>query len=91
MFDFRSYLMLVLGLCIGVYVGFFIGTSTGLERGKDKQAAAQTTAILNKANSNAKHKQKVNALDNDKLKQSYCHWVYDASYDECIRTNIYVD
>lgn len=91
MFSFKDILMLVLGLCVGVYIGFYVGSSTGLETGIDKQIGAQNTAIISKVQSNVKHKKQVNARDNDKLKQSYCHWVYDASYDECIRTNIYVD
>jgi len=81
------YLMLAVGCAIGYSIGIFIGIPMGV----DKQEGKQAIAVVKKVGENVKTKTKVNALSNDELKSEYCHWVYDVPYDECIRTNIYVN
>lgn len=81
--------ILVLGA--GLLIGYAIGLLSGMPIGKDIEQGNQAVAIVKEVEKNVKVKQKVNSLSNDELMRAYCHWVYDVPYDQCIRTNIYVD
>ena len=91
MFTLISKLVAIASLLLGLYIGFYIGEWSGVNKGVAKANNKQNVAIIEKVKQNAKTKFKNNALTNDELKSKYCHWVYDVSYDECLRTNIYVD
>lgn len=87
MLSFINYLFLGAGLVIG----FALGMVFWVPVGKNMQENTQTKVIIEEVKQNAKTKKKVNTLTNDELKSEYCHWVFDVPYDQCIRTNIYVD
>lgn len=72
-------------------MGYALGAIFWVPVGKDIQENVQTKAVVEEVKQNAKTRKKVNALNNDELKSEYCHWVYDVPYDQCVRTNIYVD
>lgn len=80
---------IVLG--IGVLIGYAIGVLSGTSIGVSKQEGKQAIAVVQEVKQNVTRKKKTTALNNDELKSEYCHWVYDVPYDECLRTNIYVD
>ncbi len=78
-------------LAIGVLIGYAVGLLSGMPIGKKLETGNQATAIVKEVKKNVETKKKVNSLSNDELKHAYCHWVYDVPYEECLRTNIYVD
>lgn len=86
-FSVVNYLFLGAGLVIG----YALGAIFWVPIGEAKQENKYTKAVVEEVKQNAKTKKKVNALTNDELKSEYCHWVYDVPYDQCVRTNIYVD
>lgn len=76
---------------IGFGFGYGLGYFNGKGEGKKTEQAAQNTAVLQKVKSNEKKKQEIRRLDDDSLKRRYCRWVFDKSFDECVRTIKFVD
>ncbi len=87
----RDIITSMLGLVVGAILGYGLGHYLGKDEGKELQVAKQNTATLEKVVKNEKKLYKNNSLSTDELKRSYCHWVFDVSYDECIKSVVFVD
>lgn len=55
-----------------------------------KEQIAHNAAVTDEVKKYESTKAKIRSLDDDELIRRYCHWVYDISYSECVRTYKFV-
>ncbi len=80
-------LALLAGVLTGL--GFFLIKSYGkseYDRGYISAIAKVNEAAIVKAKRMQENEIKIRQLDNAELVRRYCHWVYGATYDDCVRT-----
>lgn len=67
-------------------LSYQVGHFRGWNAGVNSVEVKEIVRYVEKKKEVERKKQEIRRLDDDALVRRYCHWVYDLSYDECVRT-----
>jgi len=76
---------------LAVITSYGMVFKAGVNYGVKSISEKQLNTVLKNDETKRKTRQKVNALDDSSLVRSYCKWVFDVPYDECVRSYLPID